>query len=145
MTKQRYVVGIDNSEWAERALYRAIELAKQTNAEVDLVGVIEWSGHEALTLDDLAHRKIDKLDEHDKLFDETFAPLLKRHADSGVTINYKILWGKPTEALQHHIKESKATMAFVGRKGRSALMNIITGSTATGLSNLIGVPLVLVP
>ncbi len=145
MAKQRYVVGIDNSEWAARALNRAVELAKQTGAEVDLVGVIDWSGHEALTLDELAHRKIDKIEEHDNLFDNTFAPLLTQYADSGVQLNTKIMWGKPTESLHRHSKDSKATMVFVGRRGRSALLNIVTGSTATGLSNLVGIPLVLVP
>lgn len=145
MTKQRYVVGIDGSEWAHRALRRAIELAKDTNAEVDLVGVIDWSGHEALTLDELAHRKIDKLKEHDEFFDKSFAPLLKEYTNSGVTLNHKIMWGKPTESIHRHIKDSKATMVFVGRRGRSALLNIVTGSTAVGLSHLTGVPIVLVP
>ncbi len=42
MKKPLYIVGVDGSEWSERAVMRAVNLAKQTSAQVEFVSVIEF-------------------------------------------------------------------------------------------------------
>ena len=71
---QIYLVAVDGSEWGNRAADRAVQLASQTNAEVRLITVIPWSGFQPLTLDEIAHRPIDKKEKKLSLL-KVFLPL----------------------------------------------------------------------
>ncbi|MDP2559662.1 universal stress protein [Psychrobium sp. 1_MG-2023] len=145
MSKQTYVVGVDGSEWSERAVSRAINLAQQTQAQVNLVYIIDWSGHESLTLEEMAHRDEDKQAQLAKIQADVLDSLTSEYQDSGVDITTNILWGKPAIMLHEHSKKSRANMIFVGRRGRSVIANLITGSTADKLVHIVGLPIVLVP
>ena len=140
-----YLVAVDGSEWGNRAADKAIQVASKTNAEVRLVTVIPWSGFYPLTLDEIAHRPIDKKEEETIARESVFAPILKKHAESGVTISSELHWGHPVQLVQELTKKTKTSMVFVGRRGRSRIADLALGSVANSLAHTLGVPIVLVP
>ncbi|WP_374763331.1 universal stress protein [Yunchengibacter salinarum] len=145
MGKQLYMVAVDGSEWGNRAADRAITLARQTGAKVRLITVIPWSGIQPLTLDEMAHRPLDKKQEEATAKQEILDAIMKKHEDSGVDISGEFFWGHPVETIHETAKREKANMIFVGRRGRSKVADLLLGSVANSLAHTAGVPVVLVP
>jgi len=140
-----YLVAVDGSEWSERAVTSAVKLAKKTGAKVYLYSVIPWSGFRPLSLAEIDQRPIVRKDEESALVNDVFKPMLTKHADSGVEIETGHTWGHPLDTVRKEIKEKRANMVFVGRRGRSQLLDLMMGSVASGLSHSVGIPIVLVP
>ena len=145
MSKHLYLVAVDGSEWSERATERAVNLAKQTGAQVRLITVIPWSGFQPMTLDEMAHRPLEKTDEEKHARADILGSLLERFADSGVKLSGEFFWGHPVDVIQKHAKKEHANMIFVGRRGRSRIADLVLGSVANSLAHCAGVPIVLVP
>ena len=145
MAKQTYLVGVDGSEWGERAAQRAVTLAKQTGAEVVLMTIIPWSGFTPMTLDEIANRPLERSEEEKTAHKDILDPLIEKFGDDAVTIRGEFAWGHPTEEMHKRCKELKANMIFVGRRGRSRIADLILGSVANSLAHTAGVPVVLVP
>lgn len=142
---QLYMVAVDGSEWGERATDKAVSLAKQTGAEVRLVTVIPWSGIQPLSVEEIAARPLEKAGEEARATSEILDPLVAKHKASGVTISKEFHWGHPVDVLKKRIKEEKAVMVFVGRRGRSRVADLLLGSVANSLAHTVGIPIVLVP
>lgn len=145
MTRIVYLVAVDGSEWSDRAATRAVTLATKTGAEVHFITVIPWSGYQPLSIEELSTRSIDKKMEEQLAHTDIFAPLEKRFEKSGVKINHELFWGHPAEVIHEQAKKEHVNMVFVGRRGRSKVMNLLVGSVANSLAHTIGVPIVLVP
>ncbi len=142
---QKYLVGVDGSEWGIRASDRAVSLAKQTGAEVVFFTVIPWSGFTPMSLEAISTRPIEKSEEEKQAQADILQPLLDRHADSGVTVSGDYTWGHPVESMHEKAKVEKVNLVFVGRRGRSRLADLVMGSVSNSLAHTIGVPIVLVP
>jgi nucleotide-binding universal stress UspA family protein len=142
---QLYLVAVDGSEWGGRAADYAVRLAKQTGAKVKLITVIPWSGFQPMTLDEIAHRPLEKQHEEDIARESVLDPILEKHADSGVDISSEFQWGHPVQLVRDAAKKDRATMVFVGRRGRSQIADLVLGSVAHSLAHSLGVPIVLVP
>lgn len=134
MSKITYLVAVDGSEYGERAAERAINLAKQTGAEVCFITVITM---DAPTIDGKTVEKIEQ--------DNVLHPLVKLYENSGVTIKTELHWGDPAEIIHNRAKKHHANMIFVGRRGRSRLADLVMGSVANALAHNEGIPIVLVP
>ena len=145
MNRNVYLVAVDGSEWAERAAERAVTLASKTGAEVHFITVVPWSGYQPLTLEELSTRPLDKKVEEKTAHKDILKPLEKRFADSGVKITSELFWGNPAELIHERSKKEHVNMIFIGRRGRSKVMNLIVGSVANSLAHTAGVPIVLVP
>ncbi len=142
---QKYLVGVDGSEWGIRASERAVSLAKQTGAEVIFFTVIPWSGFTPMSLEAIASRPIEKTEEEKSAMKDILQPLLDKHADSGVPLSADYTWGHPVESMHKKAKEEKVNLVFVGRRGRSRIADLVMGSVSNTLAHTIGVPIVLVP
>jgi len=142
---QLYLVAVDGSEWGNRAADNAVRLAAQTGAKVQLITVIPWSGFQPMTLDEMAHRPVEKHEEENIARASILTPILKKYADSGVDISSEFHWGHPVQMVHDIAKKEKATMIFVGRRGRSRIADLVLGSVANSLAHTVGVPIVLVP
>lgn len=142
---QLYLVAVDGSEWGNRAAGHAVRLAKQTGAKVRFITAIPWSGYMPMTLDEMAHRPVEKLEEEKTATEKVLAPLMKEHGDSGVDISSEFSWGHPVDLIRDAAKKEKAAMVFVGRRGRSRIADLVLGSVANSLAHTLGVPIVLVP
>ena len=145
MSRLVYLVAVDGSEWGERAAERAVNLAEKTGAEVHFVTVVPWSGYQPLTLEELSTRPLDKHKEEAAAHKDILDPLEQRFADSGVKIKCELFWGHPVEIIHKQAKKEHVNMVFVGRRGRSRVVDLLVGSVANSLAHTTGVPIVLVP
>jgi nucleotide-binding universal stress UspA family protein len=145
MTKQLYVVGVDGSEWSSRAADRAIKLAAQTDADVSLVYAFEYNKGNPLATRGIIPDAIDKNLEEENIITTILQPMIDNAASPTVTVKCNVLWGEPVEKIHEFVKVEKATMVFVGRRGRSRFADLILGSVANKLAHHSGVPVVLVP
>ena len=134
MTKIIYLVAVDGSEWSDRAVERAVTLAQKTGAEVHFINAIP------LTSSRLNETTIEQ-EERDLIL----TPLLKRFADSGVKMETIIEWGDPAEVIHNRAKKEHVNMIFMGRRGRSKIVDILLGSVADTVAHHAGIPIVLVP
>jgi len=145
MSKQLYLVAVDGSEWGNRAADQAITLAMQTGAEVQLITIVPWSGFQPMTLDEVSHRAVDKKEEEQQAIDTILKPVEDKHKNSGVKITAEHAWGNPAEVIHKRAKKTKASLIFVGRRGRSRIADLVLGSVANSLAHTVGKPIVLVP
>ena len=145
MKKPLYLVAVDGSEWSERAVERAINLASKTQARVSLLTVKDWAYLQPMVLEDSAPIILDQATEESNARATVLAPLVEKYRDSNVEISTDLLWGDPAVVIREQIKTLHANMLFVGRQGRSRLADILLGSVANKLAHQAGIPIVLVP
>ena len=145
MKSQLYMVGLDGSEWSERATEKAIHLASQTGASVELVHVLDFAHIQPAVVEGMAPPTMDPKEEERISNTNVIAPIIEKFAASNVTISSVQVWGNPVEVLHDRVKKNHATMVFVGRRGRSRLANLFLGSVANKLAHCISIPIVLVP
>lgn len=145
MSNHLYIVGIDGSEWSERAAAKAFELAKDTGAHIKLIYVMNYSVSSPMLMDGVVPPPVNYKEEEKGIHAQVITPLTEQYKDSGVAFESEIIWGEPVELLRDKIKSERAHMVFVGRRGRSRIADIIVGSIANKLAHCVGVPIVLVP
>lgn len=145
MTKHLYIVGIDGSEYSERAVERAIHLAEKSGDRVKLIYVLNWLAVQPLMYESIAPPMSTKEEEEARVEQNVIKPLLKKYNHLNVQLDSDLAWGDPVEVLQKSVKDEHANMLFVGRRGRSACVDILLGSVANKLAHRVGIPIVLVP
>ena len=145
MSKHLYVVGIDGSEWGERAAIRAANLAKQTGAHLKLVYVMNWSAVQPMMMEGVAPPVLSQSEEEEIVNTNVIAPLTEQLNAIGAKFECELIWGDPVEILSEKVKEAHAHFLFVGRRGRSRIADLVLGSVANKLAHYVGIPIVLVP
>ncbi|XQW86854.1 universal stress protein [Thalassotalea piscium] len=145
MAKQLYVVGVDGSQWSERAADRAIKLAAQTGAEVSLVYAFDYNSGNPLATRGIIPETLDKDAEEQNIMQSILQPMIDKAASPSVNVTAVVLWGEPVDKIHDYVKAAKASMVFVGRRGRSRFADLILGSVANKLAHYSGIPVVLVP
>jgi nucleotide-binding universal stress UspA family protein len=145
MSKLLYIVAVDGSEWGERAAERAINLAQKTHAKVQLLTVMDWSYLQPQSIEGMSMPIPDKETEERHQIEQVLTPLVKKYSDTQVEITTELLIGDAVTEILKQIKEMHANMIFVGRQGRSRIVDILLGSVANKLAHRAGIPIVLVP
>ncbi len=153
MSNLIYLVGVDGSEWAERAAECAVSIAGHTEASVLFMYVINWSDYSMInrsdysmmTAEDMMYRPADKAKEEKHALDEVLNPLVEKFKDNGVDIETAYTWGDPRYVWRKKAKDTEANMIFVGRRGRSKLADLLVGSVSNALVHSADVPVLLVP
>lgn len=145
MSKLVYVVGVDGSEWSERAVDRAVHLAEQTGAKVKLLYAVMWQDFQPMMVEGIAPAMLSKEEIEKEASEKILQPLIENNQVEGVELTCEYLWGEPVEVLHQYVKDHHVNMLFVGRRGRSRFVDVLFGSVANKLAHHIGVPLVLVP
>ncbi len=145
MSKQLYLVAVDGSEWGDRAARHAAHMAEQTGAAVKFITVIPWSGYQPMTLDEMAHRPLEKEIEESRAKADILKPLEEKYGGNGADISSEFHWGDPVETIHKRAKDLKAHQIFIGRRGRSRISDLLLGSVANKLAHVAGIPIVLVP
>ena len=139
----RIIVGVDGSEHSERALEWAVEEARRTSSS--LVVVHAWAVPataygtslmpytppfaDRLRLGELASTAVDDM--------------LARTDLGGVDADVHVVQGHAGEALVHVARQGDVIV--VGTRGRSALAELVAGSTARYVTRHAAVPVVVVP
>jgi nucleotide-binding universal stress UspA family protein len=145
MGKLLYIVAVDGSEWGERAAERAINLAQKTHAKVQFLTVMDWSYLQPQSIEGMSMPIPDKETEERLKIDQVLTPLVKKYSDTQVEITTELLLGDAVTEILKQVKEMHANMIFVGRQGRSRVVDILLGSVANKLAHRAGIPIVLVP
>ncbi|MCX7739003.1 MAG: universal stress protein [Hydrogenothermaceae bacterium] len=126
------LIGYDGSKASERALSRAIELAKSYGANLHVVGVVrplELGYLDYITPEDVEQFEKEEMSKEEKILGK----VIQRIKENGLEVNYKILEGNPAEELMSYADQNGIELIVVGRKGAGMLKRILMGSTSTAL------------
>lgn len=145
MTKQTYLVGIDGSEYSARAVEQAVNLAEQTGARVKLIYAVSLFVVPPMVAESVSPPIYDHEEEEKRITNNVIKPLIKKFSGSKVTLEHELIWGDATEILCDSVRTEDANLLFVGRRGRSRLMDLIIGSVANKVAHTINIPIMLVP
>ena len=141
----KYVVAVDGSDGSDRALQKAIDIAKAGKADLLLAHVIEWSAFSFHTPDELAERHKRREEELERARESVLSPSSKKAKAAGVNYETIVLHGHPAETLAKIAKDENAENIFIGRKGQSKMGTLLFGSVAGSLIQISPVSVTVVP
>jgi nucleotide-binding universal stress UspA family protein len=124
---QNILVAIDGSLEAERALIKAIEIAKRNNATLLLVHVIDTRTFAAIEAID--RTMVEKTDQY---AEELLQKYQKQALDAGITkVQYEIHYGSPKIKIPKDIaKKQKIDLILCGATGMNAFERFLIGSVS---------------
>ena len=130
---ERILVGYDGSDNARRALSRAIELAKQSKAELRIVVVADTMSYAATASGGMYK----KFNEQTKANAENLASAaLDAAKGSGIRDVYASdEEGQPADMILTLATEYKVNLIVVGRRGMRGLERFLMGSVSTAVIN----------
>lgn len=142
---ETFLVGTDGSECARRAAEFAAERAKDLDATLIVLAVVEWSRYAFYTPEELESRPVAKKEEIEQANSQVLAPL-KTHLELGkVSVKTLVRHGHAADVLDKVAREEGASQIFIGRHGRSRLETALFGSVTHRLLQLSSVPVTVVP
>ena len=132
----RIVIGVDGSEYSERAVDEVCRRKWPTGSEVHLVTVIDSKLITSLAQPDSGLRRwVDDtdVDEHNwvsRLLD-SFAKRLRAH---GLKVTQRSVEGNPKSAIWEEAEQWGADCIFVGARGLSGLKHFLIGSVSAAVA-----------
>lgn len=123
--------GMDGSEGAFKALYEAICLAKQFDAELHIISVEEVPQY-AGTIGEVIEEKA----EANGRYRETAKQARELAARGGVDLTVHIIVGHEVKTIVEFVKKYGFDLLVIGFMGRSALYDRVMGSTCQSLVRL---------
>jgi nucleotide-binding universal stress UspA family protein len=132
----KILVPSDGSKYAKKAAEYAIELAKQLNASIIILSVIDQRSLIAQTIpaSQTLRHTIQPVDYFLREAAEMFTEEIKKLCDKyDVESKIVIKTGHPAEVIVKEAKKSKADLIVMGSQGRSALSAAILGSVSYGV------------
>jgi len=139
------LVGIDGSQGSQRALDYAAAWAKDNNARLCVVHVIEWSPFSFNTPmeNEVRHRR--REDELARAQAEIINPVVRELRDRGIDAQGLIRHGHAAETINQVAGEVGATNIVIGRKGASGIKTHLFGSVPSMLVQIADKPVTVVP
>lgn len=132
MAFKKIVVGYDGSQYANNALKKAIEVAKCSNGEVYIVGVIkpiDFGMVDYITPTEIEEYEKEEISKEEKYLKEA----IKIVEESGLKASYKVLEGDPSEEIMSYADEVEADLIVVGHRGLGGFKRLLLGSTSSEL------------
>ena len=140
-----FLVGVDGSERSMRAAIFAAERAKQMDARLLVVFVIEWSPYTFNTAEENDQRKKRFEGEIKSATEKILEPMLKKISACGVETEGFVRHGNIAKVVIKLAKEHDAKALFIGRLGTSKLKTMLFGSVTSNLVQMSPIPVVVVP
>ena len=151
---KRILVAIDGSDTSDLALREAIGLAKDQNAMLRLVHVVDGTPPAYIATDASSAVALHfPLAEYKKTLQEAGENLLRARAtaarETGVSVDTKLitvtmLGERIYEAIEEQSKQWPANLIVVGTEGRRGFQRLMIGSVAEGLVRISTKPVLLV-
>jgi nucleotide-binding universal stress UspA family protein len=151
---KRILVAIDGSVTSDLALREATGLAKDQNATLRLVHVVDVTPPAYMTSEIASPLALQfPLAEYQKAMQETGEKLLTTRAatarEAGVNVDTKLitigmLGERIYEAIEEESKRWPANLVVVGTEGRRGFQRLVIGSVAEGLVRISTKPVLLV-
>jgi len=141
---RKIMVAYDFSDYSEKALEFAVELADELKSDLMIVNVINQRDVDALLKAEMesasfsADRFI-KDNEKDRM--ERINEIVEQKSVKHLPVEIKIKIGVPFRELVQTVKDSSVDLVVMGRKGRSNLSGIFFGTTAEKMFRHCPVPL----
>jgi nucleotide-binding universal stress UspA family protein len=130
----KILVPSDGSKTAEIAAAYAVDLAKQLNASIIILSVIDKHLLIAQAVSETAMDITESIEDYLKEVAEQYTVEIKNLCDeNGVASEISIKTGHPVEEIVKEAKESKADLIVMGSHGRSALSATVLGSVSYGV------------
>ncbi len=132
----RIVVGTDGSETAAEAVRQAIDLAKLSNAELNIVSAYEpvsrrrIQGEQQGAPEDVQYEINPRED-----FNLVLESAAVNAKQSGVEVRTHPVEGNPTDAILGVAEETDADLIVVGNKGMAGARRFILGSVPNNVSH----------
>jgi len=130
----KILVPSDGSKTAEIAAAYAVDLAKQLNASIIILSVIDKHLLIAQAVSETAMDITESIEDYLKEVAEQYTVEIKNLCDeNGVASEISIKTGHPVEEIVKEAKESKADLIVMGSHGRSSLSATVLGSVSYGV------------
>ena len=132
----KILVPTDGSKAAQKAARFAVGLAKQLNATVIALSVVDRRSFMPQTIPgwDVARQVIEPIENYLREAAERFAQELSKYCEkNGVRSKIVIATGHPIEEILKEAERSKASLIIMGSHGRSALAATVLGSITYGV------------
>lgn len=135
----RILVPTDGSDNARRATRHALELARQFEAELHAVYVIETrtAYDNAIVDPDTVRRNL-------REDGEKALTAVETEGEPDVSVITEVREGVPYEELRSYVRTQGIDLVVMGAKGRSAFKTILLGSTTEALLRADQVPVLVV-
>jgi nucleotide-binding universal stress UspA family protein len=138
---QRILVATDFSEGSDEALDSAVELARRSDAAIEIVHVVEVAQElpfVATYFDSDYGVFYANVDQH-------LTRRAARVAAAGVTCTTKIVEGSAALEITRRAREMEADLIVVGTHGRTGLAHVVLGSVAEQVVRRASCPVLTVP
>jgi len=139
------LVGVDCSNCSDRALQYAADRAGDTNRQLIVVHVIDWSPYSFNTAqeNELRHKRREA--ELERARSEIMDPIVAGLKEKNVFAKGVIRHGHPAETLNAVAEEFGATNIIIGKTGSSRIKSQLFGSVASTLVQIAKIPVTVVP
>ena len=141
----KFIVGFDGSDTAQRALDFATSRAKAQGGSVLIAHVLELSPYSFLTPTEIEERHQRRKEEMERAEKIILEPVRAKLTAAGVPVETLVRYGHIADTLCGIAKKQEAAQMFVGRDGHSALSSRVFGSVAGSLVQTSPVPCTIVP
>ena len=141
--RMKIVVGVDESEQANRAVEWCANYAVTLDAEVVVIHAIDI-GFYASPVGSVVPALLapdDRENLRDRITNEWCAPL----ANANVPYRVVLMDGDPAPAIIKAAKTEPADLVVVGRRGRGGFAELLLGGTSYALVHHLARPLLIVP
>lgn len=141
----RFVVGIDFSKNASRALDFAADLARTAGAKLSIVHADTAPAIDVVDADDLPEKYVSN--GHYEWAKEEMEKLLEAHADNleGVDYEVQVIEDYPARGLLEYTDEVDADVLVVGRSGHSRFVSSVMGSVVLKALQAVEATTIIVP
>lgn len=147
----RILVPYDGSKYSNRALDRAIEIAKKDKSKIDIISVVnvDYIRPPGALLGMVSPSSVDAIKKITASAKKETGLMLTRQVSKCRTKRIKadsrILSGNIADAILKYAKQKKSTLIVIGSRGLHGIQKIkILGSTSRKISELANCPVLIV-
>ncbi len=142
----KILVPTDGSERAEKAAEYAIEVARDNDASIFFLSVVdELSPAYAYETEAISPTLPEILDQMKEAADNYVDQLQQRAAQAGVKATTKVVTGHPSEEILNQADDSGADLIVISSHGRRALAAAVIGSVTINVIHGARIPVTVVP
>lgn len=132
----KILVPTDGSKTAQKAAMYAVDLAKQLNASVIVLSIIDKRSFMGQTVParETSRHVIEPIEDYLREAAEGYAGEIRKLCDkNGVQSKTVITAGHPVEEIAKEAEKAKVNLIIMGSHGKSALASAVLGSVTYGV------------